>query len=722
MYELFTQNRITIDSDESLLLFLNNKSNNNINLDLVDYNLTDIYITDTILTTNMITLFNKLLKKFSEMINSIDFYHCKLTSTKVTQLFKDLSLPKLSLLSLIDNDFSDMIDISMFLNSTILEVFIFIDFKLTSKTVTQFFKDVSLPNLTRLGLSGNDFSDTIDISMFLNSIQQLDEFHLTDCKLTSTTLTQLFTDVSLPNLTSLYLDKNDFSNDMIDFTSLINNLGQITSLKLTNCNLSSALIKQLFNEASLSTLDELDLVRNDISNNITDINSNINKANMLWGLYLFDCKLTSTLVTQLFDGVTLPNLIQLDLSNNDFSSNMIDISMFLNSCAENLRRLYFKDCNLTSMSVTKLFAGVTLSNLTSLVLSNNDFSNDMIDISDFLNTATELNNISLDNCSLTTKSLTQIFKNVQLNSLCYLDLSNNDLSGIVNNNLNDFLNSTSQLIQLHLVNCNLTSTSIFNIFNSINLSGLYNKEINNENEFVNLGISKGGYDGISFLIYMIDLRCNNIVIDSNMIKLIRDGNINNCRLNIDKTAIQTDYYNEFIQVCADKNIDITLDDECTNNITSSSANLQNNNSTISIPMKSGNDNPTLLIPTNAKNSKSTLSIPTNAKNSKSALLITTNAKNSKSTFSITTNAKNGNSTSSKLTQSKHSNSTSSIPTQSKHGHSTSSSIPTQSKNNSTKSTVTNNTKKSKNIYLFFILIVILLFVAIMIYLIIRKRK
>ncbi|KAL7197924.1 hypothetical protein ACSBR2_020447 [Camellia fascicularis] len=299
----------------------------------------------------------------------------------------------------------------------------------------------TLRHLRSLDLSGIDFTGELPNS--IGQLEYLEDLSLGYCNLFGTIPT------SLGNLTRLIwldLGGNKLINDQ--FPSSIGHLKNLEELYLSDCNFSGTIPRSLTNLTRLILLDlsynnfegpiphlfpnfsQLGFI--DFSNNqlTGPIPSSITGLPHLWSLYLGSNSINGTIPPSLFH---LVNLTNLDLSSNNLSE-----TVELDSFAK-LEYLHSLDLSNSGLSLpTTNSTPSSFRNIRTLRLSSCNIGK----IPEFLKTRIEL----LEELDLSNNHL-----NEELNPLCnlhslrYLDLSNNQLAGLIPTCLGNFNGNLSLL-------------------------------------------------------------------------------------------------------------------------------------------------------------------------------------------------------------------------------------------------------------------------------------
>ncbi|KAF8028224.1 hypothetical protein BT93_E0969 [Corymbia citriodora subsp. variegata] len=299
--------------------------------------------------------------------------------------------------------------------------------------------------LKSLSLHGTDFSGEIPIS--IGNLVVLNELSIGDCHFSGSLPTSLgnlsqltFLDMSsnklqghipasfanLTQLSTLYLRSNNFSGDTLHW---LVNLAKLTYLELSDAQLSGPILSSFEN---LTRLVELDLSSNHLQGEI---------PNSLW---------------------ELKDLEYLDLSRNNLSGTM-DLHKL-----RSLRTLNLNSNNISFASKTKM--NVTLPNLSTLILD----SCNLHEFPKFLGYLSGLEWVDFSHNKIRGSTPTWM-GNGSRESLWYMDLSHNFLSGFGNKQINLPLPKLTYFdISSNLLTTKLPtpppSVTYFNISNNI-LSG-----------------------------------------------------------------------------------------------------------------------------------------------------------------------------------------------------------------------------------------------------------
>ncbi|THG16555.1 hypothetical protein TEA_028770 [Camellia sinensis var. sinensis] len=293
----------------------------------------------------------------------------------------------------------------------------------------------NLKKLRMLALGGNNFNNG-QFPSSISHLKNLEELYLQSCNFFGTIPTSLG---NLKKLRILYLPGNNLINGQ--FPSSIGHLKNLVELNLADCNFSGSIPRSL---TYLTRLTSIDLSYNnfegpipqlflnfsqlyyvDFSNNqlTGPIPSSITGLPSLLYLNLGSNSINGTIPPSLFH---LVNLTSLDLSSNNLS-NTVELDTF----AE-LEYLDYLDLSNSGLSLTTTNSTPSsFRNIRTLRLS----SCNICKIPEFLKTRTKL---------LEVLDLSNNHLNEELNPLCnlhslrYLNLSNNQFSGLIPTCLGNF--------------------------------------------------------------------------------------------------------------------------------------------------------------------------------------------------------------------------------------------------------------------------------------------
>ncbi|KAL7197936.1 hypothetical protein ACSBR2_020458 [Camellia fascicularis] len=273
----------------------------------------------------------------------------------------------------------------------------------------------SLTNLTRLiwlYLSYNNFEGPIP--QLFSNFSQLQSIDFSNNQLTGP-IPQLFSNFS-------QLQSIDFSNNQLTgpIPSSITGLPNLVYLYLGSNSINGTIPSSLFHLANFSQLCSIDFSNNQLTGPIP---SSITGLPNLWSLYLGSNSINGTIPPSLFH---LVNLTYLDLSSNNLSE-----TVELDSFAK-LEYLDSLDLSNSGLSLTTTNSTPSsFQNIRTLRLSSCNINK----ISEFLKTRMEL----LEVLDLSNNHLNEALNPLcNLHSLKYLDLSNNQLAGLIPTCLGNF--------------------------------------------------------------------------------------------------------------------------------------------------------------------------------------------------------------------------------------------------------------------------------------------
>ncbi|KAL7197907.1 hypothetical protein ACSBR2_020434 [Camellia fascicularis] len=370
-----------------------------------------------------------------ELPNSIDqLEYLELLSFRDCNLFGTIprslgNLTRLTSLDLSHNNFEEGPIPQLFSNFSQLRS---LDFSYSQLTGPIPLSITGLPNLQYLFLGSNSINGTIPSSLFhLANFSQLRCIDFSYNQLTGPIPSSI---TGLPNLQYLYLGSNsingtipsslfhlanfsqlrciDFSNNQLTgpIPSSITGLPNLQSLYLNRNSINGTIPSSLFHLANFSQLRCIDFSNNQLTGPIP---SSITGLPNLQSLYLNRNSINGTIPSSLFH---LVNLTGLDLSLNNLSDT-VELDTFA--------KLEYLDLSNSGLSLTTTnFTPSSFRNIRALRLSSCNISK----IPEFLKTRHELFEV-LD--------LSNNHLNEELNPLCnlhsleYLDLSNNQLAGLI---------------------------------------------------------------------------------------------------------------------------------------------------------------------------------------------------------------------------------------------------------------------------------------------------
>jgi len=238
-------------------------------------------------------------------------------------------------------------------------------------------------HLKRLNLGGNkmcfkvadDLADVIKSNVFLEELNLFNN----NLHLSLGVILQALKEIS--NLKKLDLGSNDLSGKLAnDLADVIKRNAYLEELHLFNCNLESSTVDILRALQSNSSIKKLDLGNNDLSKGDVVNLVNVIKSNVfLEELYLFNSNLQSSAGVILQTVKGLPYLRKLDLGNNNLSENVADDLADIIKLNASLEELHLFNNNLNSSTIVILQDLKEVSNLRKLDLRSNNVCSEMMD-------------------------------------------------------------------------------------------------------------------------------------------------------------------------------------------------------------------------------------------------------------------------------------------------------------------------------------------------------
>ena len=292
---------------------------------------------------------------------------------------------------------------------------------------------------------------------------------------------------SINTLQVLFIDNTNVDETTaIALASVIENNSKLHLVKLFNCNLqknASIIATALKN---ISTVSALYLSQNKISGSVTDdlaiaiiVNCNMKT------LYLSDNNLQHHGVVIASALSQIKMLVELDLSNNSMTENVVDELSLAIENNKSLQVLRIGGNKLMTDGIIKICRSISsISNLQILGINDNQITERAADaIAHAISSNTRLEQLHLDSNKLHTGISKIATALTAICSLKVLDLDDNEISTAVTSKLAHAIMSNSSLEELRLRNNKLTTSGIITIAQALsNISTLkildvYNNQI-----------------------------------------------------------------------------------------------------------------------------------------------------------------------------------------------------------------------------------------------------
>ena len=343
-----------------------------------------------------------------------------------------------------------------------------------------------------LGLANNELrSSAAVILQALKENSKLKELDLDNNNMTGVIAEDLADVIKSNNcLEKLSLANNDLRLSAVVILQTLKGISELKELNLDNNNMTSVVAKDLVDVIkSNDCLEKLWLENNDLRSSAVVILQALKGNSGLKVLNLNNNNMTGVIAKDLADVIKSNNCLEeLVLANNDLRSSAIVILQGLKGNSK-LKELYLDNNNMTGI-IAKDLADVIKSNiwLETLGLANNDLRSSAVVILQALKRISELKILNLDNNNMTgviAKDLADVIKsnnciemlglaNNELRSsavvifqalkgiskLQILNLGNNNMTGVIAEDLADVIKSNSCIEVLGLANNELRSSAI----------------------------------------------------------------------------------------------------------------------------------------------------------------------------------------------------------------------------------------------------------------------
>ena len=325
--------------------------------------------------------------------------------------------------------------------------------------------NLSLSSLIYLDLRSNTMSAVMidDLADLIKKNKLLEYVFLSNNNLQPSAVALLKAFKHTKRLKGLSLNNSNMGATAADYlANIIKNNRLIEILQLSSNNLQSSVLVVLQALQETSNLKILDLSNNNITGDkvANDVAAAIKSNSCLKQLGLGNNELKSSVIPILRALTENKTLEVLDLQNNNMTDDVTEILAKVITENTSLSRLYLAHNNFQSSAVAILKALKGISKLEALDLSYNNMTGNMADdLADVIKHNTCLVQLCLAGNDLksSTSVILQALKGHS--TLKILDLCKNSLTNVIVGNLADAIKSNTSLEQLYLSNNDLKSSA-----------------------------------------------------------------------------------------------------------------------------------------------------------------------------------------------------------------------------------------------------------------------
>ena len=408
-----------------------------------------------VITNN--TSLEALLLGGNNLQSSVDvIFH----SLKKNSNLKIFELDNNSLLEEAVNDLADVIS-----SNTGLEQLSLNNNNLKTSAVVLLEALSAISTLKRFDLSGNNMSGAVvnELASVIKSNASLEVLNLSNNNLCSPITVILEALKGIETLKALNLDGNSMSEDVADYLAdVITKNIHLEELHLLNNNLQESVAVVLQALKGISYFKRLDLNSNNMSGIVANDLANVITNNpCLQSLDLSGNNLQSSAIVIFQALKEISSIKHLLLNDNNMSEEVVhDLADVIRSniCLE---ALALRGNNLKSSSVVILRALTEMSTLKNLDISNNNMTGVVADeLANVIKHNTSLEILVLSNNNLGSSAVVVLEALSAISTLKGLDLSDNNMSGAVVNELANVIKNNVSLEMLSLCNNNLQSSAI----------------------------------------------------------------------------------------------------------------------------------------------------------------------------------------------------------------------------------------------------------------------
>jgi len=413
-----------------------------------------------------------LLFSNNSNISNLSVYNCQFSNKYkcFSQLFKSLnctrflSLVKLNKLILM-NESSDQIA-AMIAENRGIENFYISNCIMPEKGMSNIFSVFRhIRNLQHLTINGMNVSENVSIVETFKASISLKHLNVTNCKLRSKEV--LLVCEALKTFTTLVhidLSGNSISNQSAEFLSIgiAKNEG-IHNLALSSCSLQDEGLSLICSAIKDRNLRTLILSYNSISDYVAvDVACVIMAKNCIEVIQMRKCLLGSSGIQTLLSALGKVNSLKsIDLSNNQMSNESLDITDIIVANAH-LEDLDFSHCGLCTIKSRTKPTNLNVINFD----GNHMFTLTALNIKNFFSQSACLFTLSLSNCTLNETVLMKLMTKIK-NSLKHLDLSFNVISDKAADSVADVIHKSTCLEHLNLSNCKLLEKGLSVVLNAV---------------------------------------------------------------------------------------------------------------------------------------------------------------------------------------------------------------------------------------------------------------
>ena len=291
----------------------------------------------------------------------------------------------------------------------------------------------------------------------------LEELYLAYNDLNSSTIVVLQALQEIRTLKLLDLSGNSMTSVVAqDLAGVIKCNPSLTKIDLANNDLKSSAGVVLQALQEVTTVELLNLSQNNLSSVVAeDLAIVIECSSCLMELHLADNDLKSTAVLVLQALKETKTLKLLDLNNNSMTGVVAEDLADVINCNSWLEELYLANNDLKSSAVLVLQALKETKTLKLLDLNNNGMTGVVAeDLADVINCNSCLEELYLAGNDLKSTAVLVLQALKETKTLKLLDLNNNGMTGVVAEDLADVINCNSCLEELHLANNDLKSSAV----------------------------------------------------------------------------------------------------------------------------------------------------------------------------------------------------------------------------------------------------------------------